>query len=305
MSRAVDGCGDDDRTEAEDALERYGAVYAGSSSSRGAVHPHPKCRTLNGGRNHPRQITHPAGIPLRVTDVCAMCERSYIDDDDNLLAHDGTDQFEPWTPTEYDCEAEGCDASGVVKIEHPEYGEVAMCAVHQRRHPVVSVLVHGAKYKDAAWLQEQYTETGRSISDIADECGVSKNTIHRWLDKHGIATAYRLKGPHNDTEWLREQYVGKTRSLRDIADKCGVGRDTIWERMKEHGIERRNPGGSACRSEGRYNDPEWLREQYVGKTRPLADIADECDVSKSTIWNRMDEFGIERRRHGGAREGNE
>lgn len=41
----------------------------------------------------------------------------------------------------------------------------------------------------------------------------------------------------------------------------------------------------------RYKDKEWLEEQYQDKTQ--AEIAEECDVSRTTITRWMDKLGIE------------
>jgi len=42
------------------------------------------------------------------------------------------------------------------------------------------------KHKDYDWLREQIENTTRSISDIADECGVSRRTIRNFCDKFRI-----------------------------------------------------------------------------------------------------------------------
>jgi len=42
------------------------------------------------------------------------------------------------------------------------------------------------KYKDEDWLEQQYVEKDRSQADIAEECGVSDMTIHRWREKFDI-----------------------------------------------------------------------------------------------------------------------
>ena len=39
---------------------------------------------------------------------------------------------------------------------------------------------------DKCWLQDQYTDAGRSVKDIATEGGVTENAIYFWLHKHGI-----------------------------------------------------------------------------------------------------------------------
>jgi hypothetical protein len=41
-------------------------------------------------------------------------------------------------------------------------------------------------YQDEEWLRQKYEEEFKSIRQIADECGVTKNTILYWMMKHGI-----------------------------------------------------------------------------------------------------------------------
>lgn len=47
------------------------------------------------------------------------------------------------------------------------------------------------KYRDKAWLYEQYENKGHTMSEIAGQCGVSAMTIYQWLKRHGIATRGR------------------------------------------------------------------------------------------------------------------
>jgi len=42
------------------------------------------------------------------------------------------------------------------------------------------------KYRFKTWLKRAYVDEGRAVADIADECGVRKETVRRWLDKHKI-----------------------------------------------------------------------------------------------------------------------
>ena len=44
----------------------------------------------------------------------------------------------------------------------------------------------GSKYRDEAWLREQYVEHGRSLSEMADASDVTAPTISHWLKKHNI-----------------------------------------------------------------------------------------------------------------------
>jgi DNA-directed RNA polymerase specialized sigma24 family protein len=297
MSRAVDGGSDDDLTDAEEALETYGAVYAGSSSSRTTAHPHPKCKTLTGGRNNARQVTHPAEMPLRVTDVCKMCKRSYIDDDGNLLAHDGTDQFEPYRPTEYDCATDGCDRSAVVEIEHPEHGEVTACAVHQRRHPVTAVLTEKPKYHDTAWLRDQYLTQGRSSIDIAEDCDVYPQTIRKRLRRSGIPTrtkATSASAGERDDEQVRECDYGSCRTEAILRISVSGNERAV---CGEHHESATVIGVTGDREKG--GTEQWLRHQCVTLGRSTQEIADICDTPRTTIQYRLREYNIPTRPRGG------
>lgn len=54
-------------------------------------------------------------------------------------------------------------------------------------------------YQDEAWLDRQYNYLGIKIEDIARDCGVSYNTIRKWIRIHGIQheKGGRSKGPWN------------------------------------------------------------------------------------------------------------
>ena len=44
-----------------------------------------------------------------------------------------------------------------------------------------------------------------------------------------------------------------------------------------------------------YQDPEWLREQYIDNALNAKEIAEKCDTTAQTIYEWMDKLGIERR----------
>lgn len=102
------------------------------------------------------------------------------------------------------------------------------------------------KYRDKSWLREQYVENRRSSVDIAEECGVSSNTIRNWLDKHDITTRNRSQAQidevkkYHDKEWLREQYVENSRSMRDIADECGITASGVKKWINNYDIDARD-----------------------------------------------------------------
>lgn len=51
------------------------------------------------------------------------------------------------------------------------------------------------KYRDAEWLRRQYVDFGRTLRDIAAECGVHKETVRQWLHRHEIPV--RGRGYHS------------------------------------------------------------------------------------------------------------
>lgn len=122
-------------------------------------------------------------------------------------------------------------------------------------------------YKDEEWLREQYQD--KTQAEIADDCGVSRTTITRWMDKLGIESdgpgCAQVDGKHKDEEWLREKYVQEQRSTNDIAEECGVGKTTVIYWLDKHGIERRNQREAIHLSwkgdeERREAQAEWMRE---------------------------------------------
>ena len=48
-----------------------------------------------------------------------------------------------------------------------------------------------ALYQDAEWLFAAYIANGRTLADIAKECGVSSMTVQYWLRQHNIKARSR------------------------------------------------------------------------------------------------------------------
>lgn len=48
-----------------------------------------------------------------------------------------------------------------------------------------------ALYQDAEWLFVAYVSNGRTLADIAKQCGVSSMTIQYWLRNHNIQARSR------------------------------------------------------------------------------------------------------------------
>ena len=152
------------------------------------------------------------------------------------------------------------------------------------------------RYQDADWLREQYLERGRSQADIAGELGCGRSTVSDWLHKHDIETREKASATPDarlkDADWLREQYVERTRSTADIAGKLECSKSTVSRWLRRHDIETR---GKSTTADARLKDADWLREQYVGRERSTADIADELGCGSSSVRKWLHKHDIETR----------
>ena len=59
-----------------------------------------------------------------------------------------------------------------------------------------------ARYKIESQLRRHYVEKEKSQQEIADEWGCGRNTIYRWLKKHGIDRKNRKGGGENRVEYV-------------------------------------------------------------------------------------------------------
>lgn len=157
-------------------------------------------------------------------------------------------------------------------------------------------------YRDKEWLQTRYVTHEQSQTTIADHVGVSRTTIRRWLEKHGIERRSGGSHPSGNTEklkdenWLRRQYVAHERTQADIAEELNVSGYTVSKYIHTHGIDTRDP--SEIHSTGTVaplKDEQWIYEQYVTQERTTTEIATSLGVSHTTVSNYLHDHGIETR----------
>lgn len=146
----------------------------------------------------------------------------------------------------------GCDSQTVYRWLRRHEIEV------RGKAGVLEDRVSDERLLDAEWLREQHIEKNMLLSEIAEECGCSGDTIRYWMDKHGIekqAVAWSLVPDDRlaDAEWLQNQYVEKEHSLPKIADKCDCSASTVRSWLLRHGIETREWSGGLSGPE----HPNW------------------------------------------------
>ena len=124
-------------------------------------------------------------------------------------------------------------------------------------------LARPALYRDRTWLEQEYVRSARSVTDIAETCGVLPDTVNAWIRRYGLprrVTPSHLFSPGN-TYFTRRR---TTRGIRRIRRFGGTGDEP-------------------------YTSKEWLAERWVAQERSAAQIARECGVSLTTIrkWLRV------------------
>jgi len=151
------------------------------------------------------------------------------------------------------------------------------------------------KYRDEEWLREKYIDEQQSVHQVANSADCTAETIRSWLRQFDIDIRDPEAGPWRDEAWLRTQYIDERKSTSQIADEYGSNKETIRLWLGRHGIETRGNRERqlAVRDERKYRDEEWLRTQYIDEQRTGPDIADECGVSAKTIYNWLEQYGVE------------
>jgi len=98
------------------------------------------------------------------------------------------------------------------------------------------------KYRDRAWLEDQYIEKGRTTYQIARELGVHPTTIQKTLRAFGIPLRHQteMPAPYKDEAWLRHQYINLGKTFDQIGRELGVKAQTIWQWAQKFSIQSRD-----------------------------------------------------------------
>lgn len=85
-----------------------------------------------------------------------------------------------------------------------------------------------------------------------------------------------------DKGWLDFNYCKLGRDVEDIAKECNVDKLTIYRKLNEYNLldkrKKKNYGNIP-----KYQDKDWLNNQYVGQRKSTKEIAVQFNVNNSTI----------------------
>lgn len=141
------------------------------------------------------------------------------------------------------------------------------------------------RYRDKEWLREKYYDEGLSTADIGDLCDCSKETIRRWLERHGLGT----RSESEAAKLRAEKYPHTT----DAGAEALLDAPNWWHEATE---------------EEREGFREWLAEERTGEGNPMYGVTGEDHPQwqgrtspphfyESPRWLRAREKALERDGH--------
>lgn len=136
----------------------------------------------------------------------------------------------------------------------------------------------GVDIRDRAWVQRRVDE-GATVTAIAAEASVSRQTAHTWLRRHGIDLEKRKPARPERDELARLYY--EHGSAAGVARELGVATGTAWRWITAAGIDPQPPG----RPDVPLDVERITRQRRDGAS--WAAIAAEHGVSVSTLQRRI------------------
>ena len=163
---------------------------------------------------------------------------------------------------------------------------------------------------DKEFLVREYVERGKSLSEVADMLGVSRQTIANKLKEHHLSIRptntkkkHRLKllKPCKKKLWRNKEdfqrVYSELKALDLVAKHYGINITTACDWKLKHGIgtiKAQSYVGEQKRNDGKpYTNEDWLRKMYAKYS--YTDIAKRFNCSPSTISKWGQRFGIKPR----------
>jgi len=130
-------------------------------------------------------------------------------------------------------------------------------------------------------IRALYLDEKKTMKEIANIFGVSKNTIFRRLKQK---RAMRRENSPLNLSKIKDLYVGQKKSAPEIAKIFNVSPHPIYSRLEEAGIKRRKKKSIL--------DNDKIRKLYVNEMKSTTKIAKIMGVSCQTIIRRLKDMGI-------------
>lgn len=156
-------------------------------------------------------------------------------------------------------------------------------------------------------VAELYAKEGTTISSLARKYGTTQPTVRSWLISYDIARKDHKQASTEANNRHRNSIIPTKKelellyaenSIKDLERYYGVGQETIYKWMEFHSIEPRllNESCKIVKTK-KFQEiqftKEFLEEQY-DRTKPLTELADKLNVSRSHILKLFSIHGIEK-----------
>lgn len=140
------------------------------------------------------------------------------------------------------------------------------------------------KYRDKSWLEREYIDKNRSLTDIAEAQGINRHTIGQWVyDKHSIDERNQVDNKnktYHEKSWLLHRFL-LGYSIKEIAKEVGVNQNTILRWKNRHGISSKSIW---CRK-------GWLKTQ-IQRGLSTPQISSKFDISRDSVRKSMKRNGL-------------
>ena len=133
-----------------------------------------------------------------------------------------------------------------------------------------------------------YVKEGKSSKEVAKILSCSYGTVLRKCKEYGISLGGKWI-TRLSKALLQKLYVKEGKTTREIAKTLGCSFDTVRVRCKELGVPLRNPGSKILE----INELA-LRRLYIKEDKSMPEIAKILDCSVSTIYKRVNKFGVKK-----------
>lgn len=149
-------------------------------------------------------------------------------------------------------------------------------------------------------MAKAYGDNSRNLDDIADEFGVSRNTITRYGKKFNVKRLRHMPktrkagrttpSPYSEKKQkaMAEAYGDTSRNLDDIADEFGVSQKTIRKYATKYGFERDEMFNPRSLSKAVLDE---IQDLYENTSITLQELAKKFNVGERTISRKMKKRG--------------
>lgn len=191
------------------------------------------------------------------------------------------------------------------RVERRTTPSAAFCVAINQAETIKAVVVLTVLYKDKQWLFIEYVDKDQSAQEIADQCGVSNQTILNWLSTHGIprrqvgelsASTRKKQHPNNCTNCGKLFYV-------DMACKADPNNERKFARacskectsaLKSRIMKRNHDNGLMVREVGnrRTFDRDMLIQLICYEYKYLGEVAKELGTKSTTLSREIKRLNV-------------